>query len=692
MTMSSGGRGVQILTAALVVLLTASLMTFYHFSRHIVQDEVFDVAQINAHHSADMITHWLETLTGRLRVLAGLPDIQSMDWERQRPLLEISTAVDRDWLAIGVADSSGAISAALAVPHGTSESLYNDVLLRGETAHYGPIRVPDTGNLAVVMAVPLITDSDPQPVGAVVGLASLDYLQTLVSDMHIGDTGYGWIVDSEGNTVAHPDIQYLGNANILSYGQGDSRLAEIVERMSNGERGVGFYGFQGVDKMAAYAPIELAGWSILSSVELDDAFAPLAALKRTSWIVSAIAVVIAVVICYFAARMEAITRASKRKYESLFDHANDAVLLFQLEGNGVPGRFVDVNKVACDILGYTRDELMSKTPVELLSDEDAAQIQSRIADLLERRHLRFEMRYKTRLGSLVPVELSVSTFYLGRQRMVQVIARDITERVRLLDELHDTRERLQITLQSIGDAVIATDNNGMVTFMNEVAESLTGWTAADALGQPMSRIFTIINEHSRNPAKNPVDEVLAKGHVVGLANHTILISRDGHERPIADSAAPIRKEDDSIVGAVIVFRDMTEEAEAQRQIRYLSFHDKLTGLYNRAGLEEQLKRLDVKTCLPLSLIMGDLNGLKLVNDAFGHQAGDRLLTTLAQVLKDASREGDIVARLAGDEFVILMPNASDDDAVMVCERIRERCSGCSSQPIPPSIALGHATV
>ena len=89
MTISSGGRGVQILTAALVVLLTASLMTFYHFSRHIVQDEVFDVAQINAHHSADMITHWLETLTGRLRVLAGLPDIQSMDWERQRPLLEI---------------------------------------------------------------------------------------------------------------------------------------------------------------------------------------------------------------------------------------------------------------------------------------------------------------------------------------------------------------------------------------------------------------------------------------------------------------------------------------------------------------------------------------------------------------------------------------------------------------------------
>jgi diguanylate cyclase (GGDEF)-like protein/PAS domain S-box-containing protein len=753
--MSSSGRGVQILTAAFVLLLIASLMISYLYSRSILQEELFDVAQMNAHHSAAMVTHWLESLTDRLYDLAGLPEIQSMDWQRQRPLLETHTAVGRDWLAIGIVDSGGVVTATSTIPPSISEAVRNDVALEGRVVYYDPVRLPDTGDLVAVVAVPifvggsslvaqsgplasdgsspivgsgavatdggpvatvggavatdggpvatdsgrsvadgspLVVLSSPQPVGAVVGLASLDYLQTVISDMHIGDTGYGWIIDSEKRTVAHPVAEFLGNTDILSGGQGDARLAEIADRMSKGEQGIGFYQFMGAHKMAAYAPIELTGWSILSSAELHEALAPLASLRRTSWIVSAIALIIAAVIWYSAAKMEAITRASRRKYESLFDHANDGVLLFRLEDDGVPGRYVDANRRACDILGLTRDEVLLKNAYELVADEDAPRLQEKIGDLLERGHLRLEARCKTRSGSLVPLELSVSTFLLDQQRMVQVIARDITERTRLLEQLYDTRERLQITLQSIGDAVIATDDNGIVTFMNGVAESLTGWTAEDALGKPMSSIFHIVNEQTGMPVSSPVDEVIAKGRVVGLANHTILISRDGRKRPIADSAAPIRKADGSVVGVVMVFRDMTEEAEAQRQIRYLSYHDKLTGLYNRAGLEEQIKLLDVETCLPLSLIMGDLNGLKLVNDAFGHQVGDTLLIALAQILKDAARPGDIVARLSGDEFVILMPKASIDDAAAVSERIRDGCNSFSSEQVRPSIALGHATV
>jgi PAS domain S-box-containing protein len=124
-------------------------------------------------------------------------------------------------------------------------------------------------------------------------------------------------------------------------------------------------------------------------------------------------------------------------------------------------------------------------------------------------------------------------------------------------ELASERERLRITLASIGDAVISTDALGRVTYINGVAEALTGWTQAEAMGRPLPDIFHIVNEHTRQPVENPALRALAEGVVVGLANHTVLISRDGSERPIDDSAAPMLMESGAAAGVVLVFRDVT---------------------------------------------------------------------------------------------------------------------------------------
>ncbi len=141
------------------------------------------------------------------------------------------------------------------------------------------------------------------------------------------------------------------------------------------------------------------------------------------------------------------------------------------------------------------------------------------------------------------------------------------ERLRLSDaERKRQREWLSGTLSSIGDAVIATDTDGRITFLNRVAEKLTGWSQAEAAGKPLKQVFQIINESTRQPVGNPVDKVLAEGIIVGLANHTILIAKDGNECPIDDSAAPIRDEHDAIIGVVLVFRDVTEQKKAERRI------------------------------------------------------------------------------------------------------------------------------
>jgi PAS domain S-box-containing protein len=143
----------------------------------------------------------------------------------------------------------------------------------------------------------------------------------------------------------------------------------------------------------------------------------------------------------------------------------------------------------------------------------------------------------------------------------------VLQRRRAEDQTHEQRERLLVTLASIGDAVLTTDTNACITFLNPVAESLTGWTLDEAIGQPITSVFHIVNEDTREPTDNPVAKVLASGKVVGLANHTVLIARDGTERPIDDSAAPIRGKDGEVVGCVLVFRDISEKKRAEAEVR-----------------------------------------------------------------------------------------------------------------------------
>jgi PAS domain S-box-containing protein len=165
---------------------------------------------------------------------------------------------------------------------------------------------------------------------------------------------------------------------------------------------------------------------------------------------------------------------------------------------------------------------------------------------------------------LAPKDLASSRFLL-LNRQIEQLTREIHERRRAEEQAHQERERLQVTLTSIGDAVIATDEKGRVTFMNQVAETLTGWGQAEAIGEPLNVVFNIINEYSREPVENPVNKVLREGTVVGLANHTILITKDGNERPIDDSGAPLRGREKGIFGVVLVFRDVTERKRAEEE-------------------------------------------------------------------------------------------------------------------------------
>ncbi|TAH13369.1 MAG: PAS domain S-box protein [Curvibacter sp.] len=241
--------------------------------------------------------------------------------------------------------------------------------------------------------------------------------------------------------------------------------------------------------------------------------------------------------------------------------------------------------------------------------------------------------------------------------------------------LAQKNELLQVTMQSIGDSVITTDAKGCVTWLNPVAERMTGWTNEEALGRPLAQVFHIVNEQTRLSTENPVDTCLKQGKIVGLANHTLLISKHGEEFGIEDSAAPIRDARGGVLGVVLVFHDVTEQRRMSGEMSYRATHDELTGLVNRAEFESRLRRLLQKSHEDGShhaLMFIDLDQFKLVNDACGHTAGDQLLQQVSKLLGESVRSRDTLARLGGDEFGVILDHCTGEQAQRVAQQICDR--------------------
>ena len=252
---------------------------------------------------------------------------------------------------------------------------------------------------------------------------------------------------------------------------------------------------------------------------------------------------------------------------------------------------------------------------------------------------------------------------------------DITERLALQAELADQHELMRVTLRSIGEALITTDAKGRVGWMNPVAEVLTGWTAAEAQGQDVARVFHLIHEETRLPAVDPVAACIEARRVVPPVAQTVLVARTGAEYGIEDSAAPILDDRGEMRGVVLVFRDVTEARRLSSEVRHRASHDPLTGLVNRRELDLRLQRLvdaEGSQASAGALLYLDLDQFKIVNDVCGHAVGDLLLQRVSQVLTEAVRTSDTVARLGGDEFAVLLPGCPAEPAAALAQKICDR--------------------
>ena len=326
---------------------------------------------------------------------------------------------------------------------------------------------------------------------------------------------------------------------------------------------------------------------------------------------------------------EQAVRESEAKFSLAFQLSPDPFMITRMQD----GQIVDVNDSFLLASGYAREEVIGRSSVEDINLWDDPLERERYIEALfkDGTARRMECRFRKKNGAVRLGSICGQVVEIAGERCILGTMRDITEERQAADRLAAEKERLTVTLRSIGDAVITTDRDGRIALINPVAEELTGWGEDEAVGKSLMEVFRIVDERSRRPCANPAEQVLASGQIVGLAKHTLLIARDGREYSIADSGAPIFDREDHIVGVVLVFRDITERQRIDKEMLKM---EKLQSLGVLAGgIAHDFNNF-------LTGIIGNLSLAKLDT-----QTTDPVARTLDEMEKAAVRAKDLTQQL-----------------------------------------------
>lgn len=365
-------------------------------------------------------------------------------------------------------------------------------------------------------------------------------------------------------------------------------------------------------------------------------------------------------------------RDSEARYRALFDNVADGV--FQVAPGG---ELISANPAFWRMLGLTGADEISR---HKLIDHfvDPKENERLLSELGRNGRVRnFEYRLRRRDGSVIIVLENSRTVTDDDDRVLyyEGTITDVTQRKVAERALYKEKERAQVTLKSIGDAVITTDADGRIDYLNPVAEQLTGWERRAVQGKHIDEVIELKDDSGERGVESPIMRCLQDCRVVTLVDDAVLISRDGTPVPIQDSAAPIQDRDGRVVGAVMVFHDVSRERRLHRKLSYHASHDSLTGLINRREFEERLsgalRSVKEDGQRRFALLYMDLDQFKVVNDTCGHAAGDLLLRQLGEILQARVRTADVLARLGGDEFAVLLADCSVDDASRLADTLRQ---------------------
>ncbi len=376
----------------------------------------------------------------------------------------------------------------------------------------------------------------------------------------------------------------------------------------------------------------------------------------------------------------------EKEYSDLFHKGSSYSLLINPES----GRIMNVNQVAINRYGYTFEEFTQMTiyDLNLLPREELINIQQKAKN----KKLDYTLaKHILKSKEVIDVEVRSVPITIAGEVLSYATITDITSRIEGERKYQDVNVRLEATLHSVTEGVISTNVYGEIEIINDVAKQYLSLSDS-AIGKRITSIVRIYSEKNNINFEDIYNQVISTNKSFKSEKPCTLLNNEDDSKIYIDfSLSPIKYDDDTIQGTILVLRDITSEFEKSNKIEYVSQHDFLTGLYNRYFLEVEMKRLDTKRQLPITIIHGDVNGLKLTNDAFGHVQGDNLLKEVALIFKKATRSEDIIARWGGDEFIIFLPQTSRENAEKVRERIIDLQNKSMFEIMTPSVSLGIAT-
>ncbi len=353
------------------------------------------------------------------------------------------------------------------------------------------------------------------------------------------------------------------------------------------------------------------------------------------------------------------------------------------------GEIMRINQACQQVTGFFSEEVEGKFYWDVFITPQEVELEKAFFETLQPGGFpyKIENQWVMKDGTVRDILWS-NTAILDESGNVQYVisaGMDITERKKAEETLREANEKLRALIHASPLAVITLDPEGRITSWSSASERIFGWREKEVLG-----VFPPMVPEDQREAFETLHRDTFRGRSF-TSGQKCYLKKNSLPVDLNLSTAPLRSKGGQVQGIMLIAQDITRHKQAEEKIKYLSFHDKLTDLYNRAYFEEELQRLNTERQFPLSVIIGDVNGLKLVNDAFGHREGDNLLQAIGDILRRSFRKEDIVCRWGGDEFAILLPKTSYGIALKLVGRVKAACLNVNFTPIHLNIALGIAT-